>query len=200
MTMMRRIAAAVARAPSLESRGGGRLCPAPCLITRGFSDSTEGGETKTGTVKVFQYQKAYGFIVPDGVDRINHTNNELFFFHRADIKLADSGTDGEKYYPSLSRGQRVEFTADAPDEGKESPRARNITLEGGKIVPPFNDGYLENFTRVQKARFGDEVFEIMSTSIDQEEMESRIVEAFDGVKARIERQEGRVKRSKDGYE
>ena len=194
--MMRRLAAAVARTPSLESRGVGRLCPASTLTARGFSDSADAGETKTGTVKVFQNQKAFGFIVPDGVDRINHTNDEIFFFHRADIKRADTG-DGEQYYPTLMRGQRVEFTEDSPDEGKESPRARNITLEGGKIVPPFHDGYLENYTRVQKARFGDEVFEIMSTSTNQEEMESRIVEAFDGVKERIERQEGRVKRFKD---
>ena len=196
--MMRRIATAVARAPSLESRGGSRLCPATSLIARGFSDSTEaGGEKKVGTVKIFQNQQAFGFIVPDGVDRHDHTNKEIFFFHRADIVRTDAGPDGEQYYPSLSRGQRVEFTEDPPDEGKESPRARNITLEGGKIVPPFVDGYIESFTRTQKARFGDEVFEIMSTSTNQEEMELRIVEAFDGVKGRIERMEGKVERFKE---
>jgi hypothetical protein len=41
-------------------------------------------------------------------------------------------------------------------------------------------------------KFGDEVFDIFSTSKDQKELEMRIVAAFDRVKENIERQKAKV--------
>jgi hypothetical protein len=41
-------------------------------------------------------------------------------------------------------------------------------------------------------KFGDEVFEIFTTSNDQKELEMRIVAAFDRVKENIERQKTKV--------
>lgn len=46
------------------------------------------------------------------------------------------------------------------------------------------------------------MFEIFSTAKDQQELETRIVEAYDTTKALIEKQKARVERTKsmEGYE
>lgn len=68
---------------------------------------------------------------------------------------------------------------------------------GGGLIPPFTNGYLQHYTRIQKARFGDEVFDIISTAQNQEEMETGIVGAYDRVKHNIERQSEKVQRAKE---
>ena len=70
------------------------------------------------------------------------------------------------------------------------------------MVPPFQPGYIKNYIRTQKARFGDEVFEIFSNSTDQNDLETKIVEAYDRVKENIERQEQKVGRARElsGYD
>jgi hypothetical protein len=72
-----------------------------------------------------------------------------------------------------------------------------VTTEDGKQLPPFLPGYLTNYIRTQKARFGDEVFDIFSTSKDQNELETKIVAAYDRVRENIERQQAKVKRAEE---
>ncbi len=91
-----------------------------------------------------------------------------------------------KYLPLLKIGQSVQFKVAPPDDGKKLSKAYDLTLEGGEKVAPFSSKYIERFERTQKAKFGDEVFDIMSTSSDQHEMESKIVAAFERVRERIE--------------
>ncbi len=63
------------------------------------SSSSSDDEIKRGTVKNFNTNNGWGFIVPDGVDRRNHKDEELVFIHRADIKIRDLGLDEERYFP-----------------------------------------------------------------------------------------------------
>mmetsp|Transcript_18780 Transcript_18780/g.40683 ORF Transcript_18780/g.40683 Transcript_18780/m.40683 type:complete len:211 (+) Transcript_18780:109-741(+) len=168
------------------------------LAARHFSDSTatDAEGIKVGTVKHFGYKSAFGFIIPDGLDKENYENSDLVFIHRSDIKAMNLPRN-EKAFPSLNKGQRVQFKQRAADDGTQSSRAYDLTLEGGELVLPFNPGYLENFIKTSKARFGDEVFEIFSTSVDQKELETKIVAAYDKVKHNIEKQKEKVMRVSD---
>jgi cold shock CspA family protein len=161
------------------------------LSARNFSDSSASDDDiKVGTVKFFYQKQHFGFIIPDGMDE---NSEELIFVHKNDIKQPTN--TGERFFPSLQTGQRVQFKVGPPEEGKKGGKALEVTSEGGDLIPPFNPGYLRNYTRIQKARFGDEVFDIISTAQNQEEMETKIVEAFDRVKHNIERQQAKIQRA-----
>jgi cold shock protein len=67
----------------------------------------------TGTVKWFNADQGYGFIVPD------EGGKDLFVHHSA---IAGEG------YKSLAEGAKVEFEA---AEGEKGPEARNVVLIGG---------------------------------------------------------------------
>ncbi|KAL3816356.1 hypothetical protein ACHAXA_000434 [Cyclostephanos tholiformis] len=95
-------------------------------------------------------------------------------------------------YCSLRRGQRVQFKVGPPDKGGITKKAYDLTYEGGGLIPPFQKDYLENYIKNQKAKFGDEVFDIFTTSKDQKELEMKIVAAFDRVKENIDRQREKV--------
>merc|ERR1719203_1277805 len=62
------------------------------FTTRHFSVSStptnkdDGAEIKSGFVKMFLHKQAFGFIVPDGVDKNNHKKSEIAFIHSKDIK------------------------------------------------------------------------------------------------------------------
>ncbi|KAL7450806.1 hypothetical protein ACHAWC_002659, partial [Mediolabrus comicus] len=106
------------------------------------------------------------------------------------------GADGEKFYPGLRKNERVAFKVGPPEkEGAKCGKAYDLTLENGDLVPAFQPGYLERFTKTQKAQFGDQVFAIMSTCTDQQDMETQIVAAFDKVKENIERQRAKMERA-----
>jgi CspA family cold shock protein len=62
----------------------------------------------SGTVKWFNDQKGYGFIVPDD-------GGEDLFIHHSNIQM-----DGFK---SLQEGQKVEFE---PGEGRKGPEATQV--------------------------------------------------------------------------
>ena len=97
------------------------------LTVRQFSDSTAAagdGEITVGTVKYFSFKNQYGFIIPDGVDKRDHSSSDLAFIHRNDIMKADSE---EKFFPGLSKGQRVQFKVGKADAGKESMRGETRT-------------------------------------------------------------------------
>ena len=63
----------------------------------------------TGTVKWFNSQKGYGFIVPDD------GSNDLFV-HHSDINMEG--------HASLDEGQKVQFEV---GEGQKGPCATNVT-------------------------------------------------------------------------
>ncbi len=135
-----------------------RAAPATRLVAvRCFSSGDD--EIKTGTIKYFSYKTQFGFILPDGVDKKTHDDKDLIFIHRNDIK-AQQNANGEKFYPGLKRNQRVAFKVAPPQEGTECAKAYDLTMADGELVPPFQTGYLERYTKTQKAQFGDKVFEI----------------------------------------
>lgn len=63
----------------------------------------------TGTVKWFNSEKGFGFIVPDD-------GGAELFVHHSEIK-----TDG---YANLDEGQRVDYTV---GQGKKGPCANSVT-------------------------------------------------------------------------
>ncbi|KAL7433848.1 hypothetical protein ACHAXH_008604 [Discostella pseudostelligera] len=156
----------------------------------------DSSDIQRGTVKLFNTRNGWGFIIPDGVDKRKHKEEELVFIHRVDIKTRNALGAGEKgYFPSLIAGQRVQFKVGPPANDKASSgKAYDLTNEGGGLVAPFQPGYLDGFISKQKAMFGDEVYDIFSTSKDQKELEMRIVAAYERVKGNIERQRARVER------
>jgi len=170
-----------------------RAAPATRLVAvRCFSSCDD--EIKTGTIKYFSYKTQFGFILPDGVNKNTHDDKDLIFIHRNDIK-AQQNANGERFYPGLKRNQRVAFKVAPPQEGTVCAKAYDLTMADGELVPPFQKGYLERYTKTQKAQFGDKVFEIMSTCTDQQDMETQIVAAFDKVKDNIEKQRAKMERA-----
>ena len=131
-----------------------RLVAARCLSSDGDDD-----EVKTGVIKYFSYRTQFGFILPDGVDKHTHDDSDLVFIHRNDIK-AHENANGEKFYPGLRRNLRVAYKVSPPDENAKCAKAFDLTLANGELVPPFQKGYLDRYSKGQKARFGDKVFEI----------------------------------------
>ena len=136
-----------------------RLVAARCFSSDDVS-STGDDEVKTGIIKYFSYKTQFGFILPDGVDRKSHDDSDLIFIHRNDIK-AQQNADGEKFYPGLKRNQRVAFKVSPPEkEGAKCAKAYDLTMADGELVPAFQKGYFERYTKTQKAQFGDRVFQI----------------------------------------
>mmetsp|Transcript_31082 Transcript_31082/g.65028 ORF Transcript_31082/g.65028 Transcript_31082/m.65028 type:complete len:233 (+) Transcript_31082:56-754(+) len=163
--------------------------PSPTSTTSDATSTDESSsDLKTGIVKSFFFRKQFGIIRE--ANPPNPDEPLEYFIHCNDILRYDtssSSSDQEvKYVPLLKIGQSVEFKVAPPDDGKKLSKAYDLTLKGGEKVAPFSSKYFERFERSQKARFGDEVFEIMSTSSDQHEMESKIVAAFERVRERIE--------------
>ncbi len=151
--------AGVASKCALSPFYSSRAAQATRLVTfRCFSSAED--EIKTGSIKYFSYKNQFGFILPDGVDKHKHDDSDLVFIHRNDIKPRESA-DGEKFYPGLRTSQRVAFKVAPPEkEGAKCGKAYDLTLENGELVPAFQPGYLERFTKTQKAQFGDQVFAI----------------------------------------
>ena len=67
-----------------------------------------------------------------------------------------------------------------------------MTLEGGAPVPTPRGTMAPEVSRevrLQKARFGDEIFDVAVRAGDRAEMEAGIVAAYDRARAQIERLE-----------
>ncbi|KAL7516066.1 hypothetical protein ACHAWX_001124 [Stephanocyclus meneghinianus] len=155
-----------------------------CVSAARWSSSagTSHDEITLGTVTFFDAKKHYGFIQPDVGEKV--------FVYSNDIKRVD--VQGEKFFTSLSKDMRVQFKLATLEDGKL--QAREVTLEGGKMVPPFQKNYLEKYTKSRKARFGDAVFDIMDSVTDQQEMETKIVQAFESVKNDIHKQKAKIEK------
>ncbi|KAL7500674.1 hypothetical protein ACHAWT_008529 [Skeletonema menzelii] len=179
---------------AVSSLRSNHAAPAARLVAARCFSSDGDDEVKTGIIKYFSYKTQFGFILPDGVDKKTHDDNDLIFIHRNDIR-AHENADGEKFYPGLKRNQRVAFKVSPPDGNAKCAKAFDLTMANGDLVPPFQKGYLERYTKTQKAKFGDKVFAIMSTCTDQQEMETQIVSAFDEVKENIEKQRAKMERA-----
>lgn len=136
-----------------------RASPAARLVAARCFSSAGDDEVKTGIIKYFSYKTQFGFILPDGVDKNTHDDSDLVFIHRNDIRVHENA-NGEKFYPGLKRNQRVAFKVSPPDGNAKCAKAFDLTMANGELVPPFQKGYLDRFTKTQKAKFGDKVFAI----------------------------------------
>ena len=155
-----------------------------CLSAARWSSSaaTSHDEISLGTVIHFDPKRHYGFIQPDVGEKV--------FVYSNDIKRVE--VEGENFFTPLSKDMRVQFKVASLEGGKL--QAREVTLEGGKMVPPFQKNYLAKYTKSRKARFGDAVFDIMDSVTDQQEMETKIVEAFESVKNDINKQKAKIEK------
>ena len=162
-----------------------RSLPTAARTSRWLSSFTPDDEMKTGTVKFFDRKKQYGFITVDG------NPDDLLFCHVNAVKTIP--VEGEQFSALPPRGARVQFKFDVNEEGK--PCAKDVTLEGGKCIPPFQGGsYLDQYAKMRKTQFGYEVFDIMDSVTDQGEMETKIVEAFQKAKSSMSRQKEKVEK------
>mmetsp|Transcript_9815 Transcript_9815/g.9479 ORF Transcript_9815/g.9479 Transcript_9815/m.9479 type:complete len:129 (-) Transcript_9815:157-543(-) len=91
--------------------------PAFVTSTRGAVSSTSLDERRTGTVKWFNTEKGFGFIVPDD-------GEGDVFVHQTSIN-----TEG---FRSLADGEKVEFETITDDNGKT--KADDVTGPDGEAV------------------------------------------------------------------
>jgi len=179
-------------APRFPTRRHSSTAAAPSA-----SDGEKGAaaEIRVGTIKSFDYKKGFGFVVPDGVDQDHHDAAEIAFIHSSQI-LQHETPEADGFHPVLRKGMRVQFKVGAPAKGTKSMMASGLTLEGGDLVPPFHANFLEKHAARQKAAFGQTVFNAYSQlhRKDQEELERRIVTAFDEVRQTIADKREVVKR------
>mmetsp|Transcript_5815 Transcript_5815/g.8380 ORF Transcript_5815/g.8380 Transcript_5815/m.8380 type:complete len:125 (-) Transcript_5815:103-477(-) len=108
------------------------FAPSPTFIggRQSTSLSMADGDVIKGTVKWFNTQKGFGFIVPDD-------GSKDVFVHQTAIQAEG--------FRSLADGESVEFQTEI-DEGNNKVKAINVTGPGGAEVQgaPFreqNDGY-----------------------------------------------------------
>jgi cold shock protein len=130
--------------------------------------------TETGTVKWYRYQKAYGFIVADN-------DSADVFVHRSAIAGSDSGDVSN---PILKNDERVAFTR-VDDNGRIS--AANVTFEDGTIIPTYRDGFEQKAIVAAKRKFGFVAFDAMEEGGDDEEILTKIKQAFQETKEKITR-------------
>ena len=60
----------------------------------GDDDDSDDSNIQRGTVKLFNKRHGWGFIIPDGVDKRKHKEEELIFIHRVDIKMRNNDLGG----------------------------------------------------------------------------------------------------------
>lgn len=90
-----------------------------------------------------------------------------------------------------------------------SLQAHDITLKGGRLIPPFGKLYLDKYIKSKKAQMGDRVYEIMdnvqsgggdTNHQDGMDMERRIVEEFEECCRSIDAMKVKVGRIEEIYE
>ena len=93
------------------------------------SQSSFFSTTETGTVKFYQVNRAYGFIISD-------EDKEDIFVHRRSIVGAPVDDNRN---PVLKTGERLQFTR-VPKEGMDGKFiAENVVYEDGSNVPVFRE-------------------------------------------------------------
>ena len=179
-----------------------RLLSSEALSTDNDGEAPLDEETKYGEIYSFDSNRKYGFIRPDKFETTGGhklKRDEMIFLHADDVATPD--IQGESIRPFLTRRTRVQFKIKEveSDKTKTTMKAYDVTLEGGELIQPFDPKYLERYSKLQKARFGDEIYAIMDTVSDQTELEKSIVEAFERCTSAIEIQEERVRMIKSRY-
>jgi cold shock CspA family protein len=166
--------------------------PSPLFTSttpRLFSTSPDNDQKLTGAVRYFENAKSYGFIKsPNHEDQI--------FVHESSIVKPD--IPDEKFQVFPRRGTKVSFKLNTKPDGLME--ATEVTNEDGSMIQPFQKNYMDSYTKNRKGRFGMEVYDIMDSVTEQSEMETRIVEAFEGVKSDVANQKAKVEKILSYYE
>ena len=155
-------------------------------------------DIKHGHIHGFDPKKRFGFIRPNGVSRTAKLD-QMVFFHLNDIETP-SDVEGP-INPAFPLNESIQYKIDStsPERGT-SLKARDVTLEGGKLFPPFHEEHIEKFIKVQKAKFGDSMYDIMDSATMESEMEKKIVEAYEKCVDSIEKEKRRVQKITELYE
>jgi cold shock CspA family protein len=133
--------------------------------------------------------KGFGFIHVDGYGEVFAPVD-----HIKKLNIEGESSFNATLRPKMS----VQLKIKTNEEGKHV--AHEITLEGGKLIRPFQKDYIERFAVTRKGRFGAIVFDIMESVSDQAELEKKIVEAFDNAKDEITKQKAKVERILAAYD
>jgi cold shock CspA family protein len=132
---------------------------------------------QTGTVKFYDRDKSYGFIVPDS----GHAD---VFVHRSGI-VSDVPLSVSAHYPFLRKGERVRFET-RPVDGMI--KAAEVTWVDGRTIPPLRKNHLGMVLEKAQKQLGYHCFDILSqTDLSPEDKLMRLNDAYDFARHRIER-------------
>lgn len=138
-----------------------------------FSTST----TATGTVKFFDRQKAFGFIIADedaGVEGDVYVRRSRIV--GASEEIPDS--------PSLTKDERVRFEVSTNENGK--PVAHNVTREDGKKIRIYTPEITASMKNRLKSQMGPAIFGILDDdALGDEEKLDKVMEKYQATKARV---------------
>ena len=73
-----------------------------------------------------------------------------------------------------------------------------MTAEDGSVLPMFHPGYLDRYTKGRKALLGAEVWDIFTTSSDPEELETKLVAAYEKAKDAVDKKTAMVEKHGEG--
>jgi CspA family cold shock protein len=132
---------------------------------------------QTGTVKFYDRDKSFGFILPD-------SGQADVFVHRSGI-ASGVPLSVSAHYPFLREGERVRFEA-RPVEGMI--KATNVTWLNGTMIPPLRRNHLGMVLEKSQRQLGFHCFDIFSNpDLSPEEKLSRLNDAYLLARHRIER-------------
>lgn len=143
----------------------------------------------TGTVKLWNRQKAFGFIVPDDPSLAD------VFVHRTSIKCGLSLDESGPHYPYLRKGERVAFET---EPSRDIQRAVGLTFLDGRPVPLLRRDYLVVTREGVIRELGEHVLSIYGESsatgdnTTPEEREQILADAYQQARQRIQRAIDRI--------
>lgn len=128
------------------------------------SDATTDGEFRTGKVKFYLRDKAYGFIIPD-----DNPSTELWV-HRTSLDTPHS-PDEFPTRPYLLRDEHVKFRVDRVHG--QTDKAVQVRFANGREIPLYRKNYHASVVRGEMQKFGQAVFDILKDGklTDDEKME-----------------------------
>jgi cold shock CspA family protein len=155
------------------------------LVGRGFPirclSSSESPQHLTGKVTFYNRAKAYGFVIPDGVEQKVNPDGSMegqVYVHRTGI-VSDLSVEESSMYPFLRAGERIRFTVshttpsyndnkEIPQDAVGKPRAVQVTWLDGTPIPPLRPNYLISVQGTSVQQLGLEILEYVEQLNDDD--------------------------------